>query len=57
MSWKVEKLLKIEFNSKPVYGDVDKYIKAKIKIYCGSVISSFQEKKMPKEEAPCNVYQ
>ena len=30
---KVEKLLKIDFESKPVYGDDDKYIKTKIKIY------------------------
>ena len=31
--WKrVEKLLKIEFDSKPVFGDNDKYIKTKIKI-------------------------
>ena len=29
-SWKV---LKINFESKPVYGDDDKYIKTKIKIY------------------------
>ena len=44
--WKrVEKLLKIEFNSKPVYGDIDKYIKTKIKIYAGSVITNFQDKK------------
>ena len=28
---KVEKLLKIEFDSKPVYGDDGKYIKTKIK--------------------------
>ena len=29
--WKrVESLLKIEFNSKPIYGDNDKYIKTKI---------------------------
>ena len=52
----VEKLNSYWKCSKPVYGDDDKYIKAKIKIYCGSVISSFQEKKMAKEEAPCNVY-
>ena len=50
---KVEKLLKIEFDSKPVYGDDDKYIKTKIKIYAGSVITNFQSKKMPKEKAPC----
>ena len=30
---KVEKLMKIDFESKPVYGDDDKYIKTKIKIY------------------------
>ena len=29
---KVEKLLRIDFESKPVYGDDDKYIKTKIKI-------------------------
>ena len=53
--WKrVEKLLKIEFESKPVYGDDDKYIKTKIKIYGASVNTNFQDKKMPKEKAPCN---
>ena len=32
--WKrVEKLLKIEFDSKALYGDNDKYIKTEIKIY------------------------
>ena len=52
--WKrVEKLLKIEFDSEPVYGDDDKYIKAKIKIYAGSMTANFQIKKMPKEKAPC----
>ena len=30
---KVAKLMKINFESKPVYGDDDKYIKTKIKIY------------------------
>ena len=52
--WKrVEKLLKIEFDSEPVYGDNDKYIKTKIKIYAGSMITNFQSKKMPKEKVPC----
>ena len=50
---KVEKLMKIDFESKPVYGDDDKYIKAKIKIYAGSMITNFQSKKVPKEKAPC----
>ena len=52
--WKrVEKLLKIELYSKPVYGDNDKYIKTKIKIYSGSMITNFQSKKLPKEKVPC----
>ena len=50
---KVEKLLKINFESKPVYGDDDKYINTKIKIYAGSMITTFHNKKMPKEKAPC----
>ena len=52
--WKrVAQLLEIEFDSKPVYGDNDKYIKTKIKINAGSMITNFQSKKMPKEKAPC----
>ena len=52
--WKrVEQLLKVEFDSKPFYGDDDKYIKTKIKIYDGSVNTHFQGKKMPKEKVPC----
>ena len=50
---KVEKLLKREFESKPVYGDDGKYIKTKIKIYAGSMITNFHNKKMPKEKTPC----
>ena len=46
-------MLKINFNSEPIYGDNDKYIKTKIKIYGGSVNTNFQGKKMPKEKAPC----
>ena len=49
---RVEKLLKIEFDSEPVYGDNDKYIKAKTKIYAGSMITKFPSKNMPKEKAP-----
>ena len=29
---KVEKLMRIDFESKPVYGDDEKYIKTKVKI-------------------------
>ena len=50
---KIEKLLKIEFDTKPVYGDDDKYIKTKIKTYAGSIITNFHNKKIPKEKAPC----
>ena len=52
--WKrVEKLLKIESDSKPVYGDSGKYMKTKIKIYAASMITNFQSRKTPKEKAPC----
>ena len=54
MCKRVEKLLKIEFDSKPVYGDNHKYIKTKLKIYAGSMITNFQSKKIPKDKAPCN---
>ena len=50
---KTEKLMKISFESKPVDGDDDKYIKTKIKIYADSIITNFHNKKMPKEKAPC----
>ena len=50
---KVEKLMKKDFESKPVYGDDDKYIKTKIKIYADSMITNFQNKKMPKEKESC----
>ena len=51
--WKIaEKLLKIKFDSKLVYGDNDKYIKTKTKIYDGSLNTNFQGKKMSKEKAP-----
>ena len=50
---KVEKLMRIDFESKPVYGDDDKYIKTKIKIYAGSMITNFHNKKCHKEKAPC----
>ena len=43
----------MEFDSESFYGDNDKYIKTKIKIYAGSMITNFQSKKMPKEKAPC----
>ena len=50
---KVAKLMKINFESKPVYGDDDKYIKTKIEIYANNMNTNFHNKKMPKEKAPC----
>ena len=42
---KIEKLMKIDFNTKTTYGDdVDKYIKTKIKTYKGSIITNFYNK-------------
>ena len=48
----MEGLMEINFESKPIYGDDDKYIKTKIKTYAGSIIANFHNKKMPKEKAP-----
>ena len=50
---KVEGLLNIDFESKPVYVNDNKYIKTKIKIYANSIITNSHDKKMPKEKAPC----
>ena len=46
-------LLNIKFDSEPIYGDKDKYIKTKIKTHSGSVITNFQGKKMSKEKTSC----
>ena len=45
---KIEKLMRIDFESKPVYGEDNKYIK--IKIYADSIVTNFHNKKMPKEK-------
>ena len=45
--------MKINFESKPVYGADVKYIKTNIKMYAGSIITNFHNKKMPKEKPPC----
>ena len=55
-TWKkTEKLmiLKIDFESKPIYGVDDKYIKTKMKIYADNMITIFHDKKNSKEKAPC----
>ena len=38
-------------NSEPVYGDNDRYIKTKIKVYGDRVNTNFQGKKVSKENA------
>ena len=48
---KISSLMNIEFDSDPVYGDNNKYIKTKIKMYEDRVNTNFQGKKVPKENA------
>ena len=43
--------MNIEFDSAPVYGDNDKYIKKKTKMYEDRVNKDFQGKKVRKENA------
>ena len=52
--WKrVSSLMNKEFDSEPLYGDNDKYIKGKINSYGDKVNTHFQCKKIPKENASC----
>ena len=51
---RVSSFVNIEFDSEPVYGDNDKYIKTKIKSYGDKVNTNFQGNKMPKENASYN---
>ena len=46
---RVSSLMNTEFDSEPVYGDNDKYIKTKIKSYGDKINTNFQGKKIPKE--------
>ena len=45
--------MRIDLESKPIYGYDDKYIKTKIKKYANIIITNFQNKKMTKEKVPC----
>ena len=53
--------MKINFECKPIYGKDVKYIKTKIKMYAGSLVTNFDNKKgkakMPKKKHHANVYQ
>ena len=42
---KIEKLMSIDFDSKPTYADDDKYIKTKIKTYKDTINTNFHNKK------------
>ena len=46
---KLSNLMNIEFDSESVYGNGDKYIKKKIKMYEDRVNTNFQGRKVPKE--------
>ena len=48
---KASSLMNIEFDSEAVYGDNDKYITTKMKLYGDKVNTNFQSKKVPKENA------
>ena len=50
MEKNLKNLLNIKFDSEPVYGDNDKYIKAKIKIYDDNI--NFEGKIVPKGNVP-----
>ena len=53
---KIERLMIIDFDSKPNYGDDGKYIKTKIKTYEDNIITDFYNKKgskkVPEEKIP-----
>ena len=54
----IEKLMRIDFESIPVYGDGDKYIKTKIKAYPCSMVTNFHnKKKCQKKKHHASVYQ
>ena len=53
---KIEKLMDIDFNTKPTYVDDDRYIKTKIKSYEDNITTNFYNKKgfkkVPEEKIP-----
>ena len=53
---KICNLMNIEFDSEPVYGDNDTYIKTKIEMYQDRVNTNFQGKKVPKKMPHINAY-
>ena len=54
---KTERLMSIDFEIKSSYDDDNKYIKTKVKIFAGSVITNFHNKKYLKKKYRAYVYQ
>ena len=58
---KTEELMGLKFNTKPTYGDHEKYIKAKIKTYESNITTNFiikkGLKKYQKKKYHINIYQ
>ena len=58
---KIERLMSIDFDSKTIYGDYNKYIKTKIKTYKDGITTNFYDKKgskkYQKKKYCINVYQ
>ena len=58
---KIEKLMKIDFDTKTTYGDDHKYIKTRLKTYKDSISTNFYNKKglkkYQKKKYCINVYQ
>ena len=48
---RVNNLMNIEFDSESVYGDNDKYLKTKLKMYEDRMNTNFQGKEVPQENA------
>ena len=46
---KIERLMSIDFDSKTIYGDYNKYIKTKIKTYKDGITTNFYDKKGSKK--------
>ena len=47
--------IKFDINCSPVYGDNDKYLKTKIKLYGGDLNTNFQGKGVPKKKHHTNL--
>ena len=50
---RVSSLMNMKFDSEPIYGDNNKYIKTKIKSYGDEINTNFQGKNIPKENVLC----